>query len=70
MSSDFRLDRYLARIGFRGTAKPDLATLAVIHAAHVNAISFEGLDALLGRPLKLALPSVLAKVVDCPHARH
>ena len=38
MSSAFRLDRYIARIGFNGPIGPDLATLSTIHAAHVDAI--------------------------------
>ena len=64
MSNDFRLTRYLARIGFGGTTAPDLATLAAIHAAHVDAIPFEGLDPLLGHPVRLDLASVQEKLVD------
>jgi N-hydroxyarylamine O-acetyltransferase len=64
MSNEFRLDDYLARIGYRGALKPDLATLAAIHAAHTDAIPFEGMNPLLGRPVRLDLPSVQAKLVD------
>ena len=64
MSSEFRLSNYLARIGFSGTLRPDLATLAALHAAHVNAIPFEGVDPLLGRPVKLDPGSVQEKLVD------
>ena len=64
MSNDFRLTNYLARIGFDGKIGPDLATLAAIHAAHVNAIPFEGLDPFLRRPVKLDLASVQEKLVD------
>jgi N-hydroxyarylamine O-acetyltransferase len=64
MSSDFRLDNYLARIGFRGTTEPSLATLAAIHAAHVDAIPFEGFDPLLRRPVKLDIGSLQQKLVD------
>ncbi|HWK45861.1 MAG TPA: arylamine N-acetyltransferase [Stellaceae bacterium] len=60
----FRLHRYLARIGCDGTIGPDLATLSAIHAAHVNAIPFEGIDPLLGRPVSLDLASVQEKLVD------
>lgn len=63
MTNEFRLDDYLARIGYRGALKPDLATLAALHAAHVNTIPFEGMDPLLGRPVLLDLPSVQAKLV-------
>jgi N-hydroxyarylamine O-acetyltransferase len=64
MSDEFRLDNYLARIGVRGTIRPDLATLAAMHAAHVNAIPFEGLDPLLRRPVSLDLASLQEKIVD------
>lgn len=64
MSNEFRLNDYLARIGYDGALKPDLATLSALHAAHVGAIPFEGMDPLLGRPVHLDLPSVQAKLVD------
>jgi N-hydroxyarylamine O-acetyltransferase len=64
MTNDFRLDNYLARIGFSGVIELDFATLAAIHAAHVNAIPFEGFDPLLRRPVKLDLASVQEKLVD------
>ena len=64
MSNEFRLKNYLARIGFRGTIEPNFATLAAIHAVHVDAIPFEGCDPLLRRPVKLDLASVQEKLVD------
>ncbi|MGP0061188.1 MAG: arylamine N-acetyltransferase family protein [Beijerinckiaceae bacterium] len=64
MSNDFRLDKYLARIGIDTTTGPDLATLTAIHAAHVNAIPFEGLDPLLRRPVRLDLASLQEKLID------
>jgi N-hydroxyarylamine O-acetyltransferase len=64
MSSEFQLSDYLARIGYDGDIKPDLAMLAAIHAAHVNAIPFEGLDPLLQRPVKLDLVSLQEKLVS------
>jgi N-hydroxyarylamine O-acetyltransferase len=64
MSNDFRLNSYLARIGFGGTVGPDFATLAAIHAAHIHAIPFENFDPLLRRPVKLDLASVQATLVD------
>ena len=64
MKDNFRLDHYLARIGFAGTIKPDLATLRAIHAAHVNAIPFEGIDPLLRRSVKLDMVSLQQKLVD------
>jgi N-hydroxyarylamine O-acetyltransferase len=61
---EFRLDAYLARIGFRGTIEPNFATLAALHTLHVNAIPFESLDPLLGRPVNLDLASLQRKLVD------
>jgi N-hydroxyarylamine O-acetyltransferase len=63
MSTEFRLDNYLARIGFGGKIEPDLATLSAIHAAHVDAIPFEDFDPLLRRPVNLDLASVQKKLV-------
>ena len=40
------------------------ASLSHLHAAHVDAIPFEGLDPLLGRPVNLDIASVQAKLVD------
>src|ERR1700676_877923 len=64
MTNEFRLADYLTRIGFRGKVRPDLATLVAIHAAHVDAIPFEGIDPLLSRPVKLDLASVQEKLLD------
>lgn len=64
MSNEFRLNDYLARIDHGGPVEPDLATLAALHAAHVKAIPFEGMDPLLGRPVHIDLTSVQAKLVD------
>jgi N-hydroxyarylamine O-acetyltransferase len=63
MADDFDLDAYFARIGYGGPARPDLATLCALHAAQVDAIPFESLDPLTGRPVKLDLESLQAKLV-------
>lgn len=60
---DIALDRYFDRIGFKGSFDSDLATLAALHSAHVDAIPFEGADPLLGRPVPLDLRSLEAKLV-------
>lgn len=57
------LDAYFARIGYTGTPKPDLATLAELVEHHVTSVPFENLDVLLGRPPKLDLASLAAKLV-------
>jgi N-hydroxyarylamine O-acetyltransferase len=64
MSNEFRLDAYLARIGFRGAGTPDAATLAALHTRHVDAIPFESFDPLLRRPVSLDLASLQAKLVE------
>ena len=64
MAHEFRLNNYLARIGFRGTIEPNLPTLSALHAAHIDAIPFEGLDPLLRRPVKLDIASLQEKLVE------
>ncbi len=59
----FHLDQYLSRIGYSGPINADLTTLSGIHAAHVNAIPFEGIDPLVGRPVKLDLASLHDKLI-------
>jgi len=61
--TNFALDAYLRRIGHRGPVASDLATLAALHAAHVAAIPFEGLDPFLRRPVNLDLAAIEAKLV-------
>ncbi|WP_189269422.1 arylamine N-acetyltransferase family protein [Streptomyces fuscichromogenes] len=60
---EFDLDGYLARIGCTGTLDPTLETLRVLHRAHVTAIPFENLEALLGRQVSLELAEVQEKLV-------
>jgi N-hydroxyarylamine O-acetyltransferase len=60
---ELHLDAYLARVG---CARPPAATadgLAALHEAHCAAVPFENLDILLGRPIRLDLPSLQAKIV-------
>lgn len=64
MTDDFKLDRYLARIGYDGPLQPDLTTLTALHAAHVGAIPFEGLNPLLRHPVVLDLASLQQKLVE------
>jgi N-hydroxyarylamine O-acetyltransferase len=59
-----RLNNYLARIGFRGIIEPNFPALAAMHAAHVDAIPFEGLDPLLHRRVKLDIASLQEKLVE------
>lgn len=57
------LDRYLQRIDYRGALQPTSQVLADLHLAHVRHIPFENLDVLLGRGIRLDLPSLFDKLV-------
>jgi N-hydroxyarylamine O-acetyltransferase len=57
------LDAYLHRIGYARDLRPTRATLDALHLAHATHIPFENLDILLGRPIRLDLASVQAKLV-------
>lgn len=59
------LTAYFARIGYSGPAHPPatLDTLRALHLLHPQAIPFENLDVLLGRPVKLDLASIQRKLV-------
>jgi N-hydroxyarylamine O-acetyltransferase len=59
----FDLDAYLARVGYDGPRVPTLPVLRELTAAHAQAIPFENLDVLLGRPIDLAIDAVFAKLV-------
>ena len=62
-SCGFDLEAYLRRIEYTGALAPTRATLEALHLAHVTHIPFENLDVLLGRPIRLDLASLEAKLV-------
>ena len=57
------LAAYFQRIGYRGRYQPDLALLSALTAAHTQAIPFENLDVLLGRPISLEPDALFQKLV-------
>jgi len=59
----FDLDAYFERIEYAGDRTPSRATLDALHLAHATHIPFENLDILLGRPIRLDLDSLQAKLV-------
>ena len=58
-----KLAAYLKRIGFYGTARPDLETLRGLQWAHVHAVPFENLDVQLRRPVGLDIDTCYDKIV-------
>jgi len=60
------LPAYIERIGFTGEPRPDFTTLRELHLAHATHIPFENIDPLLGRPARMDLASLQAKLI---HAR-
>src|SRR5262245_49690105 len=57
------LAAYFERISYAGDTSPSRATLEALHLAHATHIPFENLDVLLGRPIRLDLASLQAKLV-------
>jgi N-hydroxyarylamine O-acetyltransferase len=57
------LDAYFERIGYDGARKPTLDTMRALHRLQPQAIAFENLDPLLGRPVRLDAPSLEQKLV-------
>jgi N-hydroxyarylamine O-acetyltransferase len=63
MTTTVGLDAYFRRIGHEGGRAPTLETLRAIVALHTQAIPFENLDPLLGRPVRLDASSLENKLV-------
>ena len=64
MTASLDLDAYFNHIGWGGATAASYETLAGLLRAHMAAIPFENLDVLLGRPVRLDLASLQAKLVD------
>jgi N-hydroxyarylamine O-acetyltransferase len=58
------LDAYLQRIGLPAVGAPSLALLRALVGRHTATIPFENLDIVLGRPIRLDIGSVQAKLVE------
>jgi N-hydroxyarylamine O-acetyltransferase len=63
MDGDIDLDAYFARIGYDGPRQPTLAVLRALHRLHPEAIPFESLDPLFGRPVLIDAASLERKLV-------
>ena len=57
------LDAYRSRIGYAGAWQPTIETLVNLHLAHATSITFENLDILLGRPIRIDIASIQKKLV-------
>ena len=58
------LKAYTGRIEHEGELAPNLATLQALHLAHATHITFENLDVLMGKPIRLDLESLAAKLIQ------
>jgi N-hydroxyarylamine O-acetyltransferase len=63
VSPSIDLEAYCARIGYMEERKPTVAVLEKMHLAHATHIPFENLDIFLGKPIRLDLNSLQAKLV-------
>ena len=63
MRPSMELGAYFDRIGYAGSARPDLPTLHAVHRAHLLAIPYENLDVQLGRPLTPEPSAAYDKIV-------
>lgn len=61
--SSVDLARYLRRIGYEGSVRPDLATLRRVQRLHLMSIPYENLDVQLGRPVGLEIEAIFDKLV-------
>ncbi|MCX7173022.1 MAG: arylamine N-acetyltransferase [Proteobacteria bacterium] len=57
------MSAYLERIEYAGDLGPNQTVLEALHLAHATHIPFENLDILLGKPIRLDIASLQAKLV-------
>ncbi len=58
------LEKYFARLDYSGPIQADAGTLQAVHFSHATHIPFENIDVLAGKPIRLDLPGLMAKLVD------
>lgn len=63
MTARLDIATYLSRIGYSGSTRASLETLAALQRHHVEAIPFETLAMLLGERVRLDLPSLQRKIL-------
>jgi N-hydroxyarylamine O-acetyltransferase len=57
------LDAYCTRIGYAGPRAPSLETLQALQRLHTQAITFENIDVVLKRPIRIDPESLQKKIV-------
>jgi N-hydroxyarylamine O-acetyltransferase len=57
------LDAYFTKIGYAGSWTPTLDVLRQVQRLHTETFPFENLDVLLGRPIRLDMPALIAKLI-------
>jgi N-hydroxyarylamine O-acetyltransferase len=62
--AEIDLDSYFARVGYSGPKTATLETLRALHVLHPTAITFENIDPLMRRPVRLDLSTLTTKLVE------
>ncbi len=63
MRAELDVDAYLARISYKGPISATLDVLRELHALHPAAITFENIDVLLKRPIRLEIAAISEKIL-------
>jgi N-hydroxyarylamine O-acetyltransferase len=63
MNAGLDLDAYFARIAYTGPRAATLPVLRDLHALHPGAITFENLDVLLKKPIRLETAAIADKIL-------
>jgi len=63
-AENFSLERYFERIGYRGNARADAATLAGMMRCQLFTVPFENLDVQAGRVISLVPEDIVEKIID------
>src|SRR6202007_466451 len=70
MANSFDLDAYFARIDYTGPRTPTYETLAGILAAHSAHMPFAIFDVHPGRPIRLDIEGLHAKIITARRGGH
>lgn len=64
IAENFSLQDYFHRIGFRGEARADIATVAALMRCQLLSVPFENLDVQAGKIVSLVPEEIVAKIVS------